>query len=99
MAIGSSLQFILANYRRAIGEPFSHHSVARFIRNEAAQAVQAGLEEWSGAFSMVGSAGAGNWASVPYPSEMNAHPKTLIQEFSFVRRRTGDAACRPNPVS
>jgi 5-methylcytosine-specific restriction protein A len=62
------LVLVGANYRRATTETFASHPLAAFIRGTAAREVEAGLGDSAQGLLVVGSAGAGNWAEVPWVS-------------------------------
>ena len=65
-SLRDSLAVILEGYRGATAEPFAQNPIATFIRNEASLAVRTALTEQLGGLVVEGSAGAGNWASVPW---------------------------------
>ena len=64
----TSLTRILEEYREAVAEPFAQHPLASFIRKNAPTAVTTALDGQLGSFKIEGSAGAGNWATVPWIS-------------------------------
>ena len=68
MSIGEALAHIGANYPKASRETFASHPLAVFIRGTTAQEIEAGLGESAQGLLVVGSAGAGNWAEVPWVS-------------------------------
>ena len=68
MPLKDTLQSILTNYSAAKDQPFAGHSLADFIRHGAAQAVKDALGELGAGLLVEGSAGAGNWATVPWIS-------------------------------
>jgi 5-methylcytosine-specific restriction enzyme A len=68
MAIRDALAYVGANYTQAKTETFASHPLAGFIRGTAAREVEAGLGENAQGLLVVGSAGAGNWAEVPWVS-------------------------------
>ena len=68
MPLFETLQTIIADYPKAKTEPFSAHPLAAFIRNEAATTVKTALGELGAGLPVEGSAGAGNWAAVPWIS-------------------------------
>ena len=68
MPLRETLQTILTDYPVAKGQPFAHHPLGAFIRHGAAEAVEEALGELGAGFVVEGSAGAGNWAAVPWIS-------------------------------
>jgi 5-methylcytosine-specific restriction protein A len=66
MPLRDTLQTILADYANAKASPFKGHPLGDFIRHAAADAVLAGLGEHGAGLFVEGSAGAGNWAAVPW---------------------------------
>src|SRR5215471_7441738 len=68
MAIRDALAYVGANYTQAKTENFASHPLAAFIRGTVAREVEAGLGENAEGLLVVGSAGAGNWAEVPWVS-------------------------------
>jgi 5-methylcytosine-specific restriction enzyme A len=68
MALLETLTRVLAEYPRARNEPLSGHSLGIFLRHEAATAVEEALGEHGAGLLVEGSAGAGNWAAVPWTS-------------------------------
>ncbi len=68
MPLRNTLQTILADYRAATAEPLEAHVLANFIRHAAADEVEEALGELGAGLLVEGSAGAGNWAAVPWVS-------------------------------
>jgi len=68
MPLKETLQTILTKYPAAKGLPLEGHSLAHFIRHDAAQAVEEGLGELRAGLVVEGSPGQGNWATVPWIS-------------------------------
>src|SRR5215813_8210141 len=68
MPLRETLQTILTDYVEARSKPFAGHSLADFIRHGAAEAVKDALGELGAGLLVEGSAGAGNWATVPWIS-------------------------------
>lgn len=66
--LNKSLVSILSGYGDARKHQFARNPMADFIRNEAAEAVEQALDTQRAGMLVVGSAGAGNWASVPWIS-------------------------------
>jgi 5-methylcytosine-specific restriction enzyme A len=67
MSLRPSLERIMTEWRGARAERFAQHPLASFIRVEAAQEVEAALASHRG-LTVKGSAGAGQWAAVPWLS-------------------------------
>jgi 5-methylcytosine-specific restriction protein A len=68
MPLRDTLQKILNDYLKAKAGPPAGHPLANFIRHGAADAVTAALGELGAGLLVEGSAGAGNWAAVPWIS-------------------------------
>lgn len=68
MPLRDTLQKILADYPGAKEQPFARHPLGIFIRHGATDAVEEALGELGAGFVVEGSAGAGNWAAVPWIS-------------------------------
>jgi hypothetical protein len=68
MPLHDTLQTILTDYAAAKDQPFAHHPLGVFIRHAAAEAVKETLGELGAGLQVEGSAGAGNWAAVPWIS-------------------------------
>ena len=66
MPLRDTLKTILADYANAKASPFKEHPLGDFIRHAAADAVLAALGEHGAGLVVEGSAGAGNWAAVPW---------------------------------
>lgn len=68
MPLQETLRTIITDYPGAKSEPLAGHPLGAFIRNDAADAVQDALGETGAGLLVEGSAGAGNWAAVPWIS-------------------------------
>jgi 5-methylcytosine-specific restriction protein A len=68
MPLHETLKTIITDYPNATNEPFAGHSLAAFIRHDAASTVEGALGELGAGLLVEGSAGAGNWAAVPWIS-------------------------------
>ena len=66
MALHDTLKSIITAYPKAKIEPFAGHSLGTFIRHEATKQVEEALGELGEGLLVEGSAGAGNWAAVPW---------------------------------
>ena len=67
MPLHSILTTILAEYPKAKIEPFGGNPLlANFLRHQAADEVQNALCDLGASLTVEGSAGAGNWAVVPW---------------------------------
>jgi 5-methylcytosine-specific restriction protein A len=66
MPLRDTLQTILTDYAKAKADPPKGHPLGDFIRHEAADTVMAALGEHGAGLLVEGSAGAGNWAAVPW---------------------------------
>jgi hypothetical protein len=68
MPIRDILGHIGENYGAAKAQGFARHPLAAFIRGTAAREIETALGENGTGLLVVGSAGAGNWAEVPWVS-------------------------------
>src|SRR5262245_63945080 len=68
MPIRDMLGYIGENYGAAKAQSFASHPVAAFIRGTAMKEIAGALGENGVGLLVVGSAGAGNWAEVPWLS-------------------------------
>jgi 5-methylcytosine-specific restriction enzyme A len=68
MPIRDILGHIGENYGAAKAQDFARHPLAAFIRGTAAKEIETALGENGAGLLVVGSAGAGNWAEVPWVS-------------------------------
>jgi 5-methylcytosine-specific restriction protein A len=68
MGLLEVLTKISSEYAVASNDKFAQHPLARFIRSEAPRTIEEALGPLSNGLRVVGSAGAGNWASVPWIS-------------------------------
>jgi 5-methylcytosine-specific restriction enzyme A len=68
MPLRDTLQTILADYREAKTQPLAGHVLAGFIRHGSEDTVRDALGELGAGLLVEGSAGAGNWAAVPWIS-------------------------------
>src|SRR6266498_177177 len=66
MPLRDTLQTILTQYAEARSKPFAGHPLADFIRHSAVEQVKDALGELGAGLLIEGSAGAGNWAAVPW---------------------------------
>ena len=65
MSLRDALERGMAEWQQARTEPFGQHPLAVFIRGEAADEVEGSLTNKTG-LTVKGSAGAGQWAAVPW---------------------------------
>src|SRR5262245_40892892 len=68
MPLQEALTTILTEYPKAKTEPFGGHALGTYLRQVAAKAVEAALGDAGAGLIVEGSAGAGNWAAVPWIS-------------------------------
>ena len=68
MSIQEVLHHVGTNYHAARGQAFASHPLAAFLRGAATEEIEAALGEAATGLLVVGSAGAGNWAEVPWIS-------------------------------
>jgi hypothetical protein len=81
MPLHSILTTILAEYPKAEIEPFGGNPLANFLRHQAADEVQNALGDLGAGLTVDGSAGAGNWAVVPWISVFDPAITTLEDFF------------------
>lgn len=62
---------ILREWPQATKEPFAQHPIAQMVRQELVQAVSALINPPYHNFKVKGSAGAGNWANIPWLAILN----------------------------
>src|SRR5262245_54551748 len=68
MPLRDTLIRVLSEYLAAKAAPLTGHPLGGFIRRQAAEEVRAALGELGAGLLVEGSAGAGNWAAVPWIS-------------------------------
>src|SRR5437899_3414008 len=68
MSVQEVLHRIGKTYHAARAEGFAGHPLAAFLRGAAAEEIKAALGEAATGLLVAGSAGAGNWAEVPWIS-------------------------------
>src|SRR5260370_40131791 len=84
MALRNTLQTILTEHHVAKGQPFAGHALAGFIRHTAAETVNDALGELGAGLLVEGSAGAGNWAAVPWISVFDPAITTTATQGYYV---------------
>jgi 5-methylcytosine-specific restriction enzyme A len=84
MPLRDTLQRIIADYPSARTQPFASHPLATFIRREAAQEVDNALGTLGTGLIVEGSAGAGNWAAVPWISVFDPAITTSATDGYYV---------------
>jgi 5-methylcytosine-specific restriction enzyme A len=89
MPLRETLQKILTEYLIAKNLPLEGHTLAGFIRHDAAHAVDEGLGELGAGLIVEGSPGQGNWAAVPWISVFDPAITT-----SATRRASSSSAYR-----
>src|SRR5262245_32827336 len=78
MPVRETLQTILTDYPAGKEQPFAGHISASFIRQSAPEAVKAALGELGAGLLLEGSAGAGNWVTVPWISVFDPAITTTV---------------------
>ena len=81
MPLRSIFTTSLAEYPKAKIEPFGGNPLANFLRHQAADEVQNALGDLGAGLTVDGSAGAGNWAVVPWISVFDPAITTLEDFF------------------
>ncbi len=84
MALAEALQAISSSYFNATREQYAGHSLAAYIRGDAKQAVADALGEFAVGLDVVGSAGAGKWAEVPWIAVFDPAITTTATEGYYV---------------
>jgi 5-methylcytosine-specific restriction protein A len=84
MPLNDTLRTIITEYPKARNETFAGHPLAAFIRQDATNAVRAALGELGAGLLVEGSAGAGNWAAVPWISVFDPAITTSATEGYYV---------------
>jgi 5-methylcytosine-specific restriction protein A len=84
MPVQETLRTITTEYPKARNEPFAAHRLAAFIRQEAVTTVEAALGELGAGLLVEGSAGAGNWAAVPWISVFDPAITTSATQGYYV---------------
>jgi 5-methylcytosine-specific restriction protein A len=84
MPLHETLRTIITDYSKATSEPFASHPLAAFIRQDAAKTVEAALGDLSAGLLVEGSAGAGNWAAVPWISVFDPAITTTATQGYYV---------------
>jgi 5-methylcytosine-specific restriction enzyme A len=84
MTLRDTLQTILTDFAEARSKPFAGHSLADFIRHSAAEQVKDALGELGAGLLVEGSAGAGNWAAVPWISVFDPAVTTSATQGYYV---------------
>jgi 5-methylcytosine-specific restriction protein A len=84
MLLRDTIQRILTEYAAARGQRFADHPLAAFIRREAPEAVKKASGELGVGLQVEGSAGAGNWAAVPWISVFDPAVTTTATQGYYV---------------
>lgn len=84
MALREALEQVIGEYSTAKMQPFASHPLATFIRHEAADEVENALGALGAGLIVEGSAGAGNWAAVPWISVFDPAVTTSATEGYYV---------------
>jgi hypothetical protein len=66
MDLNDALARVMREYRTATTQPFGGHTLGAFVRAQARDAVRDALGSAGRGLIIEGSAGAGNWATVPW---------------------------------
>jgi 5-methylcytosine-specific restriction enzyme A len=84
MPLNDAIKWIITDYPKARNEPFARNPLAAFIRQDAANIVAEALGELGAGLLVEGSAGAGNWAAVPWISVFDPAITTSATEGYYV---------------
>ena len=74
------LKRILTEWPNATQQPFTDHPIAVAIRKELSDKISSIISEIYPSFLISGSAGAGNWANVPWLSILNPEITKTTQD-------------------
>jgi len=99
MPLNETLRTIITDYPKARNEPFAGHPLGAFIRGDAANTVEQALGELGAGLLVEGSAGAGNWAAVPWISVFDpAITTSATHGYYVVYNRAARWATAPENV-
>lgn len=80
MNFAEKLKEFTSNWVQATQEPFSNHWLANFFRNDVRKDIETLVKDFDNTYQVKASAGAGNWANVPWLSILNPKITTTTQD-------------------
>lgn len=80
MNLAEKLIEFTSNWVQATKEPFTNHPTANFLRNDLKKEIAAIVKEFDKTYEINASAGAGNWANIPWISILNPEITTSTQD-------------------
>lgn len=69
-----------SKWSQATKEPFTNHPTANFLRNELKEEIAIIVKDFDNTYEINASAGAGNWANIPWISILNPEVTTSTQD-------------------
>lgn len=78
--LAENLEKFTSNWVQATREPFANHWLANFLRNDVKVAIETIVKSFDATYQIKASAGAGNWANVPWLSILNPKITTTTQD-------------------
>jgi hypothetical protein len=79
MNLKEKLKTIADGWQEASKQEFKGHPIANLIRKELVEEVKANIKDTNSSYLVKSSAGAGNWASVPWLAILNPAITTSTQ--------------------
>ncbi|MGP4789156.1 MrcB family domain-containing protein [Psychrobacter sp. 1Y11] len=79
MDLAEKLKQFTSSWVQATKEPFTNHPTANFLRNDLKTQIAAIVKDFDDSYLINASAGAGNWANVPWLSILNPEITTRTQ--------------------
>jgi len=80
MDLAEKLKQFTSSWVQATNEPFTNHPTANFLRNDLKTQIAAIVKDFDDSYLINASAGAGNWANVPWLSILNPKITTTTQD-------------------
>lgn len=80
MNLAENLIEFTSNWAQATKEPFTSHPTASFLRNTLKEEIATIVKAFDNTYEINASAGAGNWANIPWISILNPEVTTSTQD-------------------
>lgn len=80
MNLAEKLKEFTSKWVQATRESFSNHWLANFFRNDVKKDIEDIVKDFDNTYQVKASAGAGNWANVPWLSILNPKITTTTQD-------------------
>ncbi|PYE39808.1 MrcB family domain-containing protein [Psychrobacter fozii] len=80
MNLAEKLIEFTSNWVQATKEPFTSHPTANFLRNDLKEEIATIVKKFDKTYGINASAGAGNWANIPWISILNPEITTSTQD-------------------